>query len=125
MHRNPWNEAECGNHYARSMASWGVLLALTGAQWDAPSRTLRLAPAPAAYDGDRFSVPFSTALGWGQAVADGTGIRLELLGGTLDLAACQVTHPDGRTFGLSGPTTLEAGESVHLVLDPHSERQDF
>ncbi|MBA8795608.1 uncharacterized protein (DUF608 family) [Friedmanniella endophytica] len=125
VHRNPWNEAECGNHYARSMASWGVLLALTGAQWDAPSRTLRLAPAPAAYDGDRFSVPFSTALGWGQAVADGTGIRLELLGGTLDLAACQVTHPDGRTFGLSGPTTLEAGESVHLVLDPHSERQDF
>jgi uncharacterized protein (DUF608 family) len=26
--RNPWNEVECGNHYARALASWSLLLAL-------------------------------------------------------------------------------------------------
>ena len=37
VRRNPWNEVECGNHYARSMASWALLLALSGMQIDAES----------------------------------------------------------------------------------------
>jgi uncharacterized protein (DUF608 family) len=28
--RSPFNEAECGHHYARAMASWAAVLALTG-----------------------------------------------------------------------------------------------
>ncbi|HEY1341111.1 MAG TPA: GH116 family glycosyl-hydrolase, partial [Bryobacteraceae bacterium] len=28
--RNPWDEAECGHHYARAMASWSGILALSG-----------------------------------------------------------------------------------------------
>ncbi|MBV9712089.1 MAG: hypothetical protein JO011_14375, partial [Ktedonobacteraceae bacterium] len=28
--RNPFDEAECGHHYARAMASWSAVLALTG-----------------------------------------------------------------------------------------------
>ena len=27
---NPWNEIECGDHYARALASWGVLIGLSG-----------------------------------------------------------------------------------------------
>ncbi|HEY4703296.1 MAG TPA: GH116 family glycosyl hydrolase, partial [Streptosporangiaceae bacterium] len=33
--RNPFDEAECGHHYARAMASWGLVVALTGFRYDA------------------------------------------------------------------------------------------
>ncbi|QYM79153.1 hypothetical protein K0B96_00630 [Horticoccus luteus] len=33
--RNPFDEAECGHHYARALASWGLVPALTGFFYDA------------------------------------------------------------------------------------------
>ncbi|MBK9678070.1 MAG: hypothetical protein IPO69_04190 [Saprospiraceae bacterium] len=30
LKRSPFDEAECGHHYARAMTSWGATLALTG-----------------------------------------------------------------------------------------------
>ena len=44
LRRNPWNEVECGNHYARSMSSWALLLALSGAQVDAASGEIDFSP---------------------------------------------------------------------------------
>jgi uncharacterized protein (DUF608 family) len=59
---NPWNEIECGDHYARAMASWGVLLALEDFQFDGPAKSLRFAPRvqPAHFKGF-----FTAAEGWG------------------------------------------------------------
>ena len=28
--RNPWDEPECGHHYARAMSAWSPLVALSG-----------------------------------------------------------------------------------------------
>jgi uncharacterized protein (DUF608 family) len=42
--RNPWNEAECGFHYARSLASWGLLPALAGERRDPLSGALSFEP---------------------------------------------------------------------------------
>jgi hypothetical protein len=42
--RNPWNEPECGHHYARAMSSWAVLLALNGFQYFGPKKELILTP---------------------------------------------------------------------------------
>lgn len=77
--RSPWNEIECGNHYARSLASWALLLAFSGAQWDAPSRTLSFDPVE---DG---SYLFTTGSAWGRAEISGEEISLRLDGGSLDL----------------------------------------
>jgi uncharacterized protein (DUF608 family) len=37
--RNPWDEFECGSHYARAMASWSVYEALTGYDFDLTGRS--------------------------------------------------------------------------------------
>ncbi|MDZ4753117.1 MAG: GH116 family glycosyl hydrolase [Phycisphaerae bacterium] len=60
---NPWNEVECGDHYARAMASWGVLLALGGFEYDGPAGLIGMAPRLTA---EQFASFFSGAEGWGR-----------------------------------------------------------
>jgi hypothetical protein len=38
--RSPFNEAECGHHYARAMAAWTGILAWTGFQYEAAAGDL-------------------------------------------------------------------------------------
>ena len=59
--RNPFNEYECGHWYARAMASYALLGALSGARYDAVERTLYLAPQ---VKGD-FQSFLCTATGYG------------------------------------------------------------
>src|SRR5688572_18617252 len=44
VRRNPYDEVECGHHYARSMSSWMLLLALTGAHAHAGRGEMSFAP---------------------------------------------------------------------------------
>ena len=66
--RNPFDEYECGHWYARAMASYGLLQALSGARYDAVEQTLYLHPVVA---GD-FRAFLCTASGYGTVgVCDG------------------------------------------------------
>ena len=56
--RSPFDEAECGHHYARTLASWGAVLALTGFQYSAVDHSLTLNGAPGNYF-------WSHGAGWG------------------------------------------------------------
>lgn len=86
--RNPWNEVECGNHYARSMASWALLLALSGAQVDPASGDVSFAPVPALLSREApFQTFWSNGRSWGiyrrrwDAEAEDWREELEALGG--------------------------------------------
>ncbi|MCG8394247.1 MAG: glycoside hydrolase family 116 protein [Pseudomonadales bacterium] len=59
---NPWNEIECGDHYARAMAGWGCLIALGGFEYDGPAGMIGMNPkiTPA-----KFESFFTAAEGWG------------------------------------------------------------
>ncbi len=70
--RNPFNEPECGNHYVRGMASWSLLLALSGFRWTAPEKTIRFVPRDS---GQGFRSFFSTAGAWGQVQEGRSGKR--------------------------------------------------
>ncbi|MBN1511610.1 MAG: hypothetical protein JXB13_06315 [Phycisphaerae bacterium] len=61
VRRNPFNEYECGHWYARALASYALLQALSGARYDAVEKTLYIEPARS---GD-FRAFISTATGFG------------------------------------------------------------
>ncbi len=81
--RSPFDEAECGHHYARAMASWGAVLALSGFDYSAVEEEMVFASKP----GNFF---WSNGYACGNCVlstqGDVAGIELSVLQGDLTLS---------------------------------------
>ena len=84
--RNPWNEVECGDHYARSMASYGVYLAACGFENHGPNGHIGFAPKLTPRN---FKCAFTAPQGWGsfsqQDTPTGRSARIHLRWGSLRL----------------------------------------
>ncbi|MFD2904531.1 GH116 family glycosyl hydrolase [Sphingobacterium anhuiense] len=60
--RNPFNEIECSDHYARAMASYGTFVNACGYAYHGPNKYLAFAPKVLP---EKFKSPFTTAEAWG------------------------------------------------------------
>jgi len=108
--RNPFNEYECGNYYARCMASYAVLIALSGFHYNAVTRSLSLDPR---LPGRPFTTFFSTATGWGTVTLTEDELTVDLREGQLAIESLTV---------LGKPVTIDAcvaraGQPLSMSLD--------
>jgi len=113
--RNPWNEFECGSNYARSMASYGLLLALSGFRYDMTERTVGFNPK---LDASSFRCFWSLHRGWGRFAADASGATLSVDYGALELNAFQ-----SELFaGASDVVATVGGRRIEARLDGDTVR---
>jgi non-lysosomal glucosylceramidase len=94
--RNPWNEVECGDHYARSMASYGVFVAACGFEYHGPKGHIGFAPR---LSPDDFKAAFTAAEGWGtyaqKRQGDALHVNLQPKLGRLRVKTLALTLPEG------------------------------
>ena len=79
--RNPWNEIECGNNYARSMASYALIPIMSGFEFDMPNGHIGFNP----YLKDNFRCIWSLADAWGVFELDKNVAKINVCEGAITL----------------------------------------
>jgi uncharacterized protein (DUF608 family) len=85
--RNPFSEPECGHHYARSMASWASVIALSEFSYSGVSKTMTITSRPGVYF-------WSNGYTWGTCEVKNDEVTLNVLKGSLSLNTFRLS--DGR-----------------------------
>ena len=110
--RNPFDEAECGHHCARAMASWSAFVAWNGFEYDGRDGTLSF-DLPGGV-GQTF---WSTGSAWGTWTQSATDERasgvLVIGGGTVVVSRVVV---NGESYSVCGTVTRQAGQQITLEL---------
>ena len=93
--RSPWDEAECGHHYARAMASWTSFVAISGFQFDAAKASII---GDSAHRPQNFQLFLVDRNGWGTfayrpTAGGGTRFTIQVLAGTLPCRSCEISGP--------------------------------
>ncbi len=97
LKRNPFNEAECGNNYARAMASWGAVIALSDFNYSGVEKSMSFAP----FEGSMF---WSNGYAWGICKQTGSEVELTVHHGSIEL----------NSFALKNEKTVKFKETLQI-----------
>ena len=111
--RSPFDEAECGHHYARAMASWAAVLALTGFHYSGVEQTMDFAASSG--PGQVF---WSNGSAWGtcrQTPGDkGTAVELSVNEGEVALRRLRLAGLG--EVGWDEPRRISPGERLEAEV---------
>lgn len=91
--RNPWNEFECGSNYARSMASYALIQAISGFEFNLVEKYIGFTPKN---NSDRFCSFWSIGSGWGTVNISSNTVKIEVLYGNLTINKLKLGFLDER-----------------------------
>ncbi|MCJ8329417.1 MAG: hypothetical protein HRT89_03885, partial [Lentisphaeria bacterium] len=100
-HRNPFDEAECGRYYARAMASWAAIPALSDFLYSAVEQSIQFTEKSGTYF-------WSTGSAWGNAIVTKTGLKLTVEFGSIKIKSIQLGQ---RQSKLKTASSLSKGRS--------------
>jgi hypothetical protein len=110
--RNPWNEYECGNYYARAMASFALLGATSGFRYSAAERTLWFGPK---LNARPFRSFFSTASGYGVIVREPAAVAVQMIAGELRIDR-MILSEQGHARTIDWGTTARPGAAARVEV---------
>jgi len=91
---NPWNEFECGSNYVRSMASYALLSAFSGFEYDMVKRHVGFSPR---INQEHFSCFFCLHESWGEFAHTDDVLRLTVTYGRLSIVSFRSDLLAGRS----------------------------
>jgi len=116
--RNPWNEFECGSNYARSMASYSLLLAFSGFEFNAVEGLIGFNPLPLEHGSHKYF--WSLDSGWGVFEMDERSAQISVHQGVLALRKLKLPFFGGKPKKISdsrGGFLTFKDDADTLVLD--------
>jgi len=110
--RNPWNEYECGSYYARAMASYALLGALSGFRYSAVEQTLWFGPK---LKQRPFSTFFSSESAYGTISLEEGALTVTVIEGGLTLRRI-ILELGKKVLDLSVDQTARPGHPARVQL---------
>jgi len=107
--RSPFDEAECGHHYARAMASWAAILAESGFLYSGVDQSMQFTDAPGEYF-------WSNGQAWGICAInkedDAYQVDLQVLYGSVELTEFRLEAHETMVF--ENPRLINEGENLEF-----------
>jgi non-lysosomal glucosylceramidase len=114
--RSPFDEAECGHHYGRAMASWSAVLALTGFHYSEVNKEIKFGDITGKYF-------WSNGYSYGTIDISGSGnsriLTLKLLNGKIDIS--KITINGFGSLALKSSNPIKSGENKIFTINQQKQ----